>query len=74
MSDISPTLPENIETTEITTDYSEHLVNVNQYLSNNQELLKELIFWEKSNSFLLVMIVVITGLTILTNFLRGNVK
>ncbi|WP_079590087.1 hypothetical protein [Acetoanaerobium noterae] len=74
MSDISPTLSENIETTEITTDYSEHLVNVNQYLSNNQELLKELIFWEKSNSFLLVMIVVITGLTILTNFLRGNVK
>lgn len=74
MSDISPTLPENIETTEITTDYSEQLVNVNQYLSNNQELLKELIFWEKSNSFLLVMLVVVMAFSVFSNYLKGLSK
>lgn len=74
MSDISPTLPENIETTEITSDYTEQLVTVNQYLSNNQELLKELIFWEKSNSFLLVMLVVIMAFSVFSNYLKGLSK
>lgn len=55
----------------VVSDYSVQLTDINQYLSNNQELLKELIFWEKSNSFLLVMIVVISAFTVLSNYLRG---
>lgn len=67
-------MPENETVEPVVSDYSVQLTDINQYLSNNQELLKELIFWEKSNSFLLVMIVVISAFTVLSNYLRGLTK
>lgn len=67
-------MPENEIVEPVVSDYSVQLTDINQYLSNNQELLKELIFWEKSNSFLLVMIVVISAFTVLSNYLRGLTK
>ena len=67
-------MPENEIVEPVVSDYSVQLTDINQYLSNNQELLKELIFWEKSNSFLLVMIVVISAFAILSNYLRGLTK
>lgn len=67
-------MPENEIVQPLVSDYSVQLTDINQYLSNNQELLKELIFWEKSNSFLLVMIVVISAFTVLSNYLRGLTK
>lgn len=57
-----------------TVDNTEQLLTIIQYISNKQELMKELIFWNKAISFSQILILVAVLFTILSSNLKGSGK
>ena len=72
MPDESPTPLENPEAL-LTTD-TEQLEIMIQYISNNQELLKDILYWNKAISFSQILIFVAILFSIFANNLKGSGK